>query len=1144
MNRNLPTLILACLILTVTTFGQVAVEKPTQRPLYSHIVAEASANEEGTEAVISWEHYNCVKHITYDDGSMENMFIWGAAGGRNAVRFTPNFYPVTLVSGKLFIGEGHFPQNFEVIGSKFIVEVYDDDGPDGMPGTLLESKEITVKNYYWVSFGKLQANIQEGDFYIAIHQLNDAPESIAIGIDEEHPVEYRSYSKDPNGEWEISIFHDFMIRAVVSGDYNEQGKHTHLDEITYNVAEYTGFDPLAQNDTGTQSMLFTNLTDQMAFVQGLTPGYRKYGVQAVYDDTVTSPFFLTDILSTGENAAVVFEVSTNDGNSSENALLELKYLDYPFKRYEFVAPASGIINDTLWKGAYRIRASLEGYENLEIDSVFIEEGDTIYIELQKIVHPVCNLQIDTVTSLLSWNIHCDPPNPNIEDITGYRIYLDGELVNLCNDTSYRFPYLIYGTQYTAAVVVDYGYGLSDPVSVSFTSGYLPAPWDFYVESIDFFHFLIWKSPLVQSDALGSNPDTLMAWAFDKDSMKFFRMNMEDYSITYGASYEYMSDIECGDFTRLVDKGVYFIVRGPERNYLMNYKTDTDTIKYISYLSNNEGYFKAMACDRIVNKNYVSYIMDSVAKLAYMQPPDPSVCFVGVIPGIKKITALAFRQDQDLLIGFEPDEDKVYMIGKNTANATLLGDLGFDAHEDQSASWNPVDQQIYLAAYDNVTQQPGLYIIDKVTGNASLLAPLEGETTLFAFQGGSNYTIPPGLINFQIYESGELIDSAEVSDTSYLYEPYIPRYYKYGVSAKYDLGFYGFPGRTGESEIILSDSVKHSLCYITPFFEDWLYGSFDANDWIRDCEDNWSIEYENGDPKPSASFSGSNPEYNYSCKLTSPFICGGEIIDGGIYLTYDLKLNDIYASETEYFRVWIDNIDTVVFLRAYSNQGSFDWIHDSIDISRFAKGKYFNVVFEAAGANSTMIQNWYLDNIDVYQYCPAPETISLTSPPDSNMIKLNWSAPPHSSKEIIGYYIYKSFNHTDFVEIESFWQDTVYIENEPENGNYCFYVRTLQDQCESFTDTVCISHAFGISEQGHQTTVRIHPNPARDHVYLYSEIPIVQLDVFSALGKKKKTINELPAGNHRIELAGLRNGVYLISVETEENQYVFKLLINK
>ncbi|MCF8351257.1 MAG: T9SS type A sorting domain-containing protein [Bacteroidales bacterium] len=1142
MKRNLPTLALACLLTFTSVYGQLDDHYPAQAQTTGYIVAEASANEEGTEAVISWDHYNCVQHITYEDGSMENMFIWGAAGGRNAVRFTPYFYPATLVSGKVFIGEGHFPQNFEVIGSKFAVEVFDDDGPDGMPGTLLDSKEITVKNYYWVSFGKLQAPIQEGDFYIAIHQLNDAPESIAIGIDDELPVEYRSYSKPPDGDWEISIFHDFMIRAVVSGDYNEQGKHTHLDEITYNVAEYTGFDPLAQNDTGTQTMLFTNLTNQMASVQGLTPGYRKYGVQAVYDDTATSSFFLTEILSTGENAAVVFEVSTNDGSPAEDALLQLKYLDYPFKRYKFVAPASGIINDTLWKGAYHIRASLEGYEKFEIDSVFIEEGDTIYIEFQKIVHPVCNLQIDTVTSLLSWNIHCDPPNPNIEDITGYRIYLDGELVNLCNDTSYRFPYLIYGTQYTAAVVVDYGYGLSDPVSVSFTSGYLPAPWDFRVELKEMYHYLLWKPPYVQSGRLNLNPDPLMAWGFNIDSMMFFKMNTEDYNITNSRYFDY--DVSCGDFTRNINKGMFFINYLNEANYLLTYKPDADTIIFYGLLSKYHGRYKGMACDKRENKTYVGHIVDSIVNLAFIEPLDKTVYYIGEIVGTHKITALAFLQQQDLLVGVDPDEDKVYFIEKNTANATLLGDLGFDAHEDQSASWNPVDQQIYLAAYDNVTQQPGLYIIDKVTGNASLLAPLEGETTLFAFQGGSNYTIPPGLINFQIYESGELIDSVEASDTAYYYEPYVPRYYKYGVSAKYDLGFYGFPGKTGESEIILSDSVKH-ICYqITPFKEDWEFGSFHPNEWITECEANWLIDHENGNPKPSAYFSGSNPRYNYSCKLTSLFICGSHIYDGGIYLTYDLKLNDISASETEYFRIWIDNIDTVIFLKGYSNQGSFDWIKDSLDITSFTKGKDFNVVFGAAGANSSNVQSWYLDNIHVYQYCPPPEYISLTSPPDSNMIKLNWSVPPHSSKEIIGYYIYKSFNHADFVEIDSLWQDTVYIENEPENGNYCFYVRTLQDQCESFTDTVCVSHAFGISEQGHQTTVRIHPNPARDHLYVNTKVPVSRLDVFSAMGKKEMEIGELPAGNHRIELAGLRNGVYLISVETEVNQYVFKLLINK
>jgi len=887
------------------------------------------------------------------------------------------------------------------------------------------------------------------------------------------------------------------------------------------------------------------LTNEMAFVQGLTPGYRKYGVQAVYDDTVTSPFFLTDILSTGENAAVVFEVSTNDGSPAENTLLQLKYLDYPFKRYELITPASGLLNDTLWTGAYRIRASLEGYEEFEIDSVYLQEGDTLRIELQKVMYPACNLQIDTVTSLLSWNIHCNPPNPNIEDIIGYRIYLDGELLTLCDDTSYVFPYLVYGTAYTAAVEVDYGYGVSDPVSVNFTSGYLPAPLNVSSDNIELLLKIEWDPPIVPPSSPTLKPDELYAQGFNKDSLKFFQMSFENYNIIYGAPYIFNAEIECGDFTRNMNKGVFFIVWDSGNNYLMNYKPGADTITYVNNLYNYAGHFKAMACDRMENKNYLCYIVDNSTQLAFLEPPSPSLCFVGTIPDIQKITALAFAQDQGMLVGFEPDEDKVYLIEKNTGGASLLGDLGFDAHEDQSASWNPVDQQIYLAAYDNVIQQSGLYIIDRITGNGSLVAPMEGKTTVFAFECIDNYGTPLGLLNYKIYESGELVDTVDAEDTIYYYEPWVPTWYQLGISAQYDLAFYGYPGETAESEIIWADSLYFYAACIIPLNETWDFG-FEGNNWLVECDDNWMIDLEVGNPEPSAAFRGDYTKYDYSCELSSWFYVDDGLFDGGVCMTYDLKLDDTSNSGTEHLNIWIHYVDSIELLKSYSNMGSFDWQYDSIDLTSVAKGETFSIVFEATGENSFGINAWFVDNIHIYHYCPEIEFIHAISNPEEDVIELSWSPPP-LSQQIYGYNIYQSINNSGFVEIESLWPDTSYIvsaEDSLAHADYCFYVECIDANCGASSDTVCVVHPSSIDEFILVPPLQIHPNPARDHLYLNTKVPVSRLDIFSALGKKEMEIGELEAGNHRIDLAGLKNGVYLISVKTQANQYVFKFLINK
>ena len=142
---------------------------------------------------VTWQAGQSIYYQIYDDGGIEDFALWQDAGSLNAVRFTPPGYPVQIVGARFNVGDGSFPGPF--LGSGFTVCVFDDDGPDGLPGTLLDSVPVTVNNYHWVEAHGLSAVITSGDYYIAMLQTAAPPAAAPLGVDMSLPTYNRSYSK-------------------------------------------------------------------------------------------------------------------------------------------------------------------------------------------------------------------------------------------------------------------------------------------------------------------------------------------------------------------------------------------------------------------------------------------------------------------------------------------------------------------------------------------------------------------------------------------------------------------------------------------------------------------------------------------------------------------------------------------------------------------------------------------------------------------------------------------------------------------------------------------------------------------------------------------------------------------------------------
>lgn len=143
--------------------------------------------------------------IAYDDGSAEEGDEIGA------VRFTPAQYPVVLNRIRFY--------DWSLRSGFHKMWMYDDDGPEGSPGTLLFGPTTFPGFSNWVEFDlpdSLQAVIDEGDFYIAIQPAYNDPISPPLGRDVDGAPQNRSWTLEGNTWSRLAPeLGNTMIRVVV-----------------------------------------------------------------------------------------------------------------------------------------------------------------------------------------------------------------------------------------------------------------------------------------------------------------------------------------------------------------------------------------------------------------------------------------------------------------------------------------------------------------------------------------------------------------------------------------------------------------------------------------------------------------------------------------------------------------------------------------------------------------------------------------------------------------------------------------------------------------------------------------------------------------------------------------------------------------
>ncbi len=180
----------------------------------------------------------------------------------------------------------------------------------------------------------------------------------------------------------------------------------------------------------------------------------------------------------------------------------------------------------------------------------------------------------------------------------------------------------------------------------------------------------------------------------------------------------------------------------------------------------------------------------------------------------------------------------------------------------------------------------------------------------------------------------------------------------------------------------------------PFSEDWESHSFSTNQWTL-SDNAWVIDVYNGNDGAAAKFKGSAMLSNYSSTLTSNWMAGSQIFVGRVTFKFDLKLQSIVNSGSEYLYIKVFDGTNYITLDSINNTGNIDWETHSYVISSYIYGNDFKIVFEAKGFDSSRILGWFIDNIEIYRECDPPEKLdamAIWDKKDDMYSDIFWLAP--------------------------------------------------------------------------------------------------------------------------------------------------------
>lgn len=170
------------------TFSPVSPGIFTYTTSVSGITNDAtSSNNSVTEEIVVVDTSGPTITLSYTDSFFEGGLGWAGGGGGAGMFFVPPFYPAKITATNYVI-------SINTNNVSFYAKVYDDNGLNGAPGTLLDSVEVPAASMNIGGFTNVPLSapviISSGGFYVLWDMGGDA---INIGTDMTPPFSLRSY---------------------------------------------------------------------------------------------------------------------------------------------------------------------------------------------------------------------------------------------------------------------------------------------------------------------------------------------------------------------------------------------------------------------------------------------------------------------------------------------------------------------------------------------------------------------------------------------------------------------------------------------------------------------------------------------------------------------------------------------------------------------------------------------------------------------------------------------------------------------------------------------------------------------------------------------------------------------------------------
>ena len=206
-------------------------------------------------------------------------------------------------------------------------------------------------------------------------------------------------------------------------------------------------------------------------------------------------------------------------------------------------------------------------------------------------------------------------------------------------------------------------------------------------------------------------------------------------------------------------------------------------------------------------------------------------------------------------------------------------------------------------------------------------------------------------------------------------------------------------------------------------------------------------------------------------------------------------------------------------------------------------KSLSAGYEVYTGSFTIANDYFYTVLDAN--APSNPT-NLTATKVGNYIELDWD--DNTESDFDSYKVYRSINNGVFALLAENVNTSNYLDTTTSSGNkYTYYVvandRSYNESSASNTASRSFTKKNGNNRISNSFKYSIFPNPSKDIVYIQGiSDEDVKIEIYNILGEKVTNIRVL--SNTSIDISGLQDGIYMLSVLTNEGDlFTHKLVKN-